>query len=246
MSPRPATLFGLGVGPGDPELLTLKALRLLREVPVLAYPAPLEGESMARSIVAGFLEEGEGEGEGEGKRIELPLRMRFDADRTSANRAYDLGARDIADHLRAGRDVAVLCEGDPFLYGSFIYLFGRLSGRFPIEVVPGVSSVLACSAALGAPLSALDDRVAVIPATRAEDEIERLMDSVDSAAILKAGRHLEKIARVLERLGLLDKARYIERAGLPGQRIRPLAEARAEGGPYFSMVLVHRRGEAWR
>ena len=234
----PAVLFGLGVGPGDPELLTLKALRILRAAPVLAYPAPLTGESMARSIVAEHLDAGE--------RIEIPLRMNFDTDRTSANQAYDAGAEAIALHLQAGRTVAVLCEGDPFLFGSFIYLFGRLCGRFPIEVVPGVSSIQACSAALGAPLSALDDRVAVIPATRAEDEIERLLAVVDSAAIVKAGRHLPKIARVLERLGLLDKARYIERAGLPEQRIRPFAEAAAAGGPYFSMVLVHKRGEAWQ
>lgn len=238
MSSPSATLFGLGVGPGDPELLTLKALRILRAVPVLAYPAPLTGESMARSIVAGFLDGGE--------RVEIPLRMSFVADRASANQAYDAGALAISGHLQAGRDVAVLCEGDPFLFGSFIYLFGRLCDHFPIEVVPGVSSVLACSAALGAPLSALDDRVAVVPATRAEDEIESLLAVVDSAAIVKAGHHLGKISRVLDRLGLLDKARYIERAGLPGQRIRPFAQAAAEGGPYFSMVLVHKRGEAWR
>ncbi|MEO5375188.1 MAG: precorrin-2 C(20)-methyltransferase [Alphaproteobacteria bacterium] len=229
-----STLFGVGVGPGDPELLTLKAVRIIRAAPVVAYPAPLEGPGMARSIAAAFVTPGT---------IELPLRMSFDLDRVSANAAYDAGALAIADHLTAGRDVAVLCEGDPFFFGSFIHLFGRLCDRFAVEVVPGVTSVAACGAALKFPLAALDDRVAIIPAGCPEDELERLLAGVDAAAIIKAGRHLAKLVRVLERLGLVDRARYIERAGLPDQRIRPLAAAAADGGTYFSMVLVHNAAE---
>lgn len=230
-------LFGIGVGPGDPELLTLKAVRILGAVPVVAYPAPLDGPGMARTIAAAHI--------GDGK-VEIPLRMSFDLDRISANAAYDVGAEAIAAHLAAGRDVAVLCEGDPFFFGSFIYLFARLGDRFPVEVVPGVTSVAACGAALGSPLAALDDRVAIVPAGRSEDEIEDLLARADTAAVIKAGPHLAKLGRVLDRLGLTGKARYIERAGLPGQRIRPFADAVADGGPYFSMVLVHKRGEAWR
>jgi precorrin-2/cobalt-factor-2 C20-methyltransferase len=230
------TLFGIGVGPGDPELLTLKAARLLKQAAVIAYPAPLQGDSLARSIVAAHLPAGV---------EEIVLRMAFDPAKR-ADDAYDHGAEAIAGHLAAGRDVAVLCEGDPLFFGSFVYLFARLGERFEVEVVPGISSVMACAAVLGHPLTARDDALVVIPAPRPEEEIERLLAAAESAAIMKLGRHLPKVWRVLNRLGLSDHAVYIERAGQPGQRIRPLAEAAADpAAPYFAMILVHRRGKAW-
>ena len=230
------TLFGIGVGPGDPELLTLKAARLLKQAAVIAYPAPLQGDSLARSIVAAHLPAGV---------EEIVLRMAFDPAKR-ADDAYDHGAEAIAGHLAAGRDVAVLCEGDPLFFGSFVYLFARLGERFAVEVVPGISSVMACAAVLGHPLTARDDALVVIPAPRPEEEIERLLAAAESAAIMKLGRHLPKVWRVLNRLGLSDHAVYIERAGQPGQRIRPLAEAAADpAAPYFAMILVHRRGKAW-
>jgi precorrin-2/cobalt-factor-2 C20-methyltransferase len=228
------TLYGIGVGPGDTELLTLKAARLLGQVAVIAYPAPLEGEGLARSIAAAHVPAG---------RIEIPIRMGFTADRAGTEAAYDSGAAAIAEHLDAGRDVAVLCEGDPFFFGSFIYLFARLSPRFAVEVVPGVSSIMAAGAALQAPLAAWDDAVAIIPATRPEAEIERLLEAVDAAVIMKVGRHWPKVRGVLGRLGLTGKARLIERVGLPGQRI--LAADTADELSYFSIILVHRRGNAW-
>ncbi len=230
------TLFGLGVGPGDPELLTLKAVRLLGRTTVIAYPAPLEGDSMARSIAAAHLPAGA---------EEIALRLPFDPAKR-ADDVYDAGAVAIAGHLAAGRDVAVLCEGDPLFYGSFLYLLARLAGRFPVEVVPGVSSMMACAAALGHPLTARDDALVVIPAPRPEEEIERLLAGAEAAAIMKLGRHLPKVWRVLSRLGLAEQAVYIERVGLPNQRIRPLAEAVLDPAPpYFAMILVHRRGKAW-
>lgn len=230
------TLYGLGVGPGDPELITLKALRLLKAAPVLAYPAPENGDSFARSIVAGHLPGGQ---------TEIVLRMPMMAERFPAQEVYERAAREIGEHLAAGRDVAALCEGDPFFYGSFMYLFGRLAGRFPIEVVPGVSSLTACAAALGAPLAARDDVLTVIPATLAPHALAQHLRDAEAAAVIKVGRHLLKLRRVLRLLGLLDRARYVERATLAEQRILPLAEVGAESAPYFSMVLVHRRGEAW-
>jgi precorrin-2/cobalt-factor-2 C20-methyltransferase len=230
------TLYGLGVGPGDAELLTLKAARIIRDAPVLAWPAPLEGEGLARTIAAPHIPAG---------KTEIAIRMPFTVDRTQTDAAYDRAAEDIAGHLSAGRDVAVLCEGDPFFFGSFIYLFARLSHRFTVEVVPGVSSVMAGAAALAAPISAWDDAVAVVPATKDEAEIAALLAHAEAAVIMKVGRHLPKVLRVLERLGIKDKARYIERVGLPGQRILPIDAAEAEGAPYFSLILVHRRGEAW-
>jgi precorrin-2/cobalt-factor-2 C20-methyltransferase len=230
------TLYGLGVGPGDPELITLKALRLLQSAPVIAYPAPENGDSLARAIAASHLPGGQ---------TEIAIRMPLDAGRFPMEAVYDNAAREVAGHLDAGRDVAALCEGDPFFYGSFMYLFGRLSGRHHVEVVPGVSSLLACAAALGAPLAARDDALAVVPATLAEDALAARLADVDAAAVIKIGRHADKLRRVLDRLGLLDSARYIEHATMADQRILPFSEASGRA-PYFSMVVVHARGEAWR
>ena len=229
------TLYGVGVGPGDPELLTVKAARLIGGAGVIAYPAPLEGDSLARSIAARYIQAGT---------TEIALRMAFDPARR-ADDVYDAGAEAVAAHLEAGRDVVVLCEGDPFFFGSFVYLFARLKDRFKVVVVPGVASVMACAAVLGHPLTARDDALVVIPAPRPEAEIEQLLRGAEAAAIMKLGRHLPKVLRVLDRLGLTAQARYVERAGQPGQRIRTLAEAAIDGAPYFALILVHKRGNAW-
>ncbi len=231
------TLYGVGVGPGDPELITLKAHRILRTVPVIAWPAPLEGESMARRIAAPHLPDG---------RIEVPIRMPLSADRFPVEDVYDKAAEALGAHLAAGRDVAVLCEGDPFVYGSFMYLFGRMVDRFPVRVIPGISSLTAGAAALGAPLAARNDVLSVVPAPLSEQEIERRLADADAAIVIKVGRHLEKLGRVLDRLGLSDSARYIEYATMENQTVLPFADVARGEAPYFSLVLVHRRGEAWR
>jgi len=230
------TLYGLGIGPGDPELITLKALRLLQASPVLAYPAPETGDSLARAIVAPHLPGGQSE---------IAIRTPMVAARFPAQEVYDRAAAEIGRHLEAGRDVAALCEGDPFFYGSFMYLFGRIAERFPVEVVPGVSSLTACAAVLGAPLAARDDVLSVIPATLETHVLAGLLRDAEAAAIIKVGRHLQKVRKVLGLLGLLERARYVERATMAEQRILPLAAMEDEGAPYFSMILVHRRGEAW-
>jgi len=234
-SARRGTLYGLGVGPGDPELLTLKALRILCAAPVLAYPAPIDGDSMARAIAAPHLPGGQ---------IEIAIRMPLDAARFPAEEVYAAAAQDIAVHLEAGRDVAALCEGDPFFYGSFMYLFARLADVHQVEVVPGVSSPMACAAALGMPLAARNDVLSILPAPLAEDLLKARLEACDAAAIVKVGRHIAKVRRVLQELGLDSRARYIERASLAAERILPLSEA-ADPAPYFSMILVHRRGAAW-
>ena len=235
-SNAPGTLYGLGVGPGDPELLTLKALRIIRAAPVLAYPAPSEGESLARAISAPHLPGGQ---------IEIAIRMPLDAKQFPAEDVYGPAAREIAGHLRAGRDVAALCEGDPFFYGSFMYLFERLTDDHKIEVVPGVSSPMACAAALEAPLAARNDVLSILPAPLDEGSLAARLEVCDAAAIVKVGRHIAKVRRILQSLGLENRARYIERASLAAERILPLSEA-PDPAPYFSMVLVHRRGEAWK
>jgi precorrin-2/cobalt-factor-2 C20-methyltransferase len=225
-------LYGLGVGPGDPELLTLKALRLLRAVPVIAYPAPAHGDSFARSIVAAWIEDRQRE-----IAIRIPMRPEPPPDAI-----YDNAAAVLAAELEHGRDVALLCQGDPFFYGSFVNLFSRLAGRYQIEIVPGVSSLTACATAAALPLVSRDQSLAVIPATLDETEIADRLAEADAAAILKLGRHIAKVQRVLDRLGLLDRAVYVEHATLTSQRIAPLASINPGDAPYFSMALIRRGG----
>jgi precorrin-2/cobalt-factor-2 C20-methyltransferase len=231
------TLYGVGVGPGDPELITLKAHRILQAVPVIAWPAPLEGDSMARTIAAPHLPGGQ---------AEIPIRMPLVTERFPAEAVYDRAAENIDKHLAAARDVAVLCEGDPFVYGSFMYIFARLADRFAVQVVPGVSSLTAGAAAMGMALASRNDVLSVVPAPLAEEELERRLADADAAVIIKIGRHLDKLKRVLDRLDLTNTARYIEYATMDNQVVLPFAEAALGKAPYFSLVLVHNRGEAWQ
>lgn len=227
-------LYGLGVGPGDPELLTLKALRLLRAVPVLAYPAPEHGDSFARSIVAAWIE-----------RHQREIAIRFPMRPGPPPLAiYDAAAAELGAELDSGRDVALLCQGDPLFYGSFINVFTRLAGRYWIEIVPGVSSLTAVAAAAAVPLVSRDDTLAVIPATLEEDQIAARLAACDTAAIVKLGRHLKKVRRVLDRLGLLDGAVYVEHATLSTQRIELLSAVELDEVPYFATALIGRSRRA--
>ena len=230
-------LYGLGLGPGDPELITLKAWRILRAAPVVAYPAPDDGASFARSIVAQWLSPAQ---------IEIAIRIPMEIARFPAQEVYDHAAVEIGAHLDAGRAVALLCQGDPLFYGSFMYLFGRLSARFRCEIVPGVSSLGACAAAAGFPLAARNDALAVLPAGLDDDALARRLETCEAAAIIKLGRHFARIRVLLTRLGLADKARYVERASLKSERVLPLDAVAPDEAPYFSMILLHRRGEAWK
>ena len=230
------TLYGLGVGPGDPELITLKALRILERTRVLAYPAPEEGESLVRSIVADHLD---------GHHQEICIRMPMVAARFPAQEVYDRASAELARHLDAGRDVAMLCEGDPFFYGSFMYMFGRMAEHHAVEVVPGVSSLMACAATMGAPLAARNDVLSVLPATLSSETLEQRIRDVDAVAIIKIGRHLRRVRAVIEAMGLTEHARYVEHATMASEKILPLAEVAEGTAPYFSMVLLHARGNAW-
>ena len=225
-------LYGLGLGPGDPELLTVKAVRILGTVAVVAYPALEDGDSFARSIAAAHLRPGVDE---------IVMRVPMSTDPKAAIAAYDKAAVDIAAALAAGNDVAVLCQGDPFFYGSFMYVHERLAGRFAVEVVPGVTSLTAVAAAGGRPLVARNETLAVLPATLPEETLSDRLAGADAAAIVKLGRHLPKVRSVLTRIGRAADAVYVERASLPQQRVASLAQAPDEA-PYFSMVLVPGRG----
>ena len=236
-TPMSARIYGLGVGPGDPELITVKALRLLRQAPVVAYPAPEEGASFARAIVARWLVPAQ---------VEIAIRVPMASERFPADAVYDRAADEIGAHVAAGRDVAVLCQGDPFFYGSFMYLFARLAARFPVDVVPGVSSLGACAAAAQWPLAAREDALLVLPASLPAEDLERRLAPAEAAAIIKLGRHFAKVRDLLARLGLADKAHYVERASLAAERVLALDAVDAASVPYFSMILLHRRGGASR
>lgn len=228
-------LYGVGVGPGAADLVTMRAARLIGAAKVIAYPTLAGGESFARSIVADLIAPGV-----ENIAIDVPMTTA----REPAQAAYDAGAARIAERLAAGRDVVCLCEGDPFFYGSFMYLHARLSGRFETEVVPGVTSVSAGAARAGRPLVARNERLTILPGPMEAADLEARVAGADAVAILKVGRHLDKIRAVFARLGLIDRALYVERATLPREVIVPLARAEAPA-PYFSMILMTRGADPW-
>jgi precorrin-2/cobalt-factor-2 C20-methyltransferase len=227
-----ARVWGIGVGPGDPELLTLKALRLIRAADVIAYPAPEQGESFARRIVSPHLS---------GAQREIAIRMALGDGSFPKADVYDGAAARILEEVAHDRRVAVLCEGDPFFYGSFIYLYERLAGHCPVAVVPGVSSLMACAGAAEVPLALRNQSLTILPGPLPESELRCRLSVCEAAAIIKVGRHLPKIRAVLEELGLTDHAHYIERASLNAQRILSLRALGDSEAPYFSMILVRGR-----
>lgn len=225
-------LYGIGVGPGDPELLTLKASRLIAALPVIAYPAPNEGESTARMIASAHLSP---------EKTEIAIRVPMRPGEVPG-KIYDGAAEEIAAHLEAGRDVGVLCEGDPLFYGSFMYLHERLAHRFPCTIVPGVTSLTACAAAAGRPLVARDGTLTMLPATLGDAELERRLAQGDAVAILKVGRHLPRVRRILERDGRATTAIYVAHATRGDERVTRLDDPAVTEAPYFSMILVPAEG----
>ncbi|OIP75029.1 MAG: precorrin-2 C(20)-methyltransferase [Oscillatoriales cyanobacterium CG2_30_44_21] len=222
------SLYGVGIGPGDPDLLTMKAHRIITTVPVIAYPTMENGKVLARAIVADFIRP---------EQIEVPMPLPFSVERSSQP-YYDIAAEKIAEHLEVGRDVAVLCEGDPMLYGSFMYIFRRLSDRFHTEVIPGISSTFASAAMLGAPLTFRNDVLSIMPATLDADTLRDRLAVADAAIIIKLGRHFAKTKSILQELNLWERALYIERATLPNQVIKPISEVDPDNVTYWAIVMI--------
>lgn len=228
-------LYGVGLGPGDPELITLKAARLIGAADVVAYPTLAGAESFARAIAADLIGPGT---------PEIVMDVPMSVERAPAQAAYDEGAAAIRSALDRGHDVVCLCEGDPFFYGSFMYLFARLSGDYRVEVVPGVTSVTACAARAGLPLAARNERLTVLPGPLPETELRDRIAGAESVVIMKVGRHLAKIRAVIDDLGLTPQAVYVERATLPEEVVLPLADA-PQTAPYFSMILLTKGADPW-
>lgn len=229
------TLYGVGLGPGDPELITLKAARLVENATTIAYPTLAGGDSFARAIAADLIGKGVRE-----IRMDVPMTTA----REPAQAAYDAGAAEIAEVLETGEDVVCLCEGDPLFYGSFMYLNARLAGKFTVKVIPGVTSITACAAVSGKPLVARNERLTVLPGPMDQATLRKRIAGAEAVAIMKVGRHLPKLRAVIADLGLTDAATYIERATLPEQIVLPLSQA-PEKAPYFSMILLTKGADPW-
>lgn len=231
------TLYGVGVGPGDPELMSLKAARILMAAPVIVFFAKKGNPGQARRIVNGHLNP-----EAELLRLDYPYTTELPAGESAYQSAlaafYDASAASIAERLDAGRDVAVLCEGDPFFYGSYAHLHERLSPRHRCEVIPGITAMSGCWTRAGVPMTCGDDGLAVLSGTMDEDRLVERLANCDAAVIMKVGRHLPKIRAAIDRAGLLDRAVYVERGTMPEERIVRLADKPDDEAPYFSIVLV--------
>jgi len=230
-------LIGIGVGPGDPDLLTLKAVRALAEAEVMAFFAKAGNASHARAIAVRHLRGGV---------VELPLLYPVTTELPKCSASYrgaladfyDGAAAKIAAHLDAGRRVVVLCEGDPLFYGSYMHLHVRLSSRFASEIVPGITGMSGCWSSAGVPIAQGDDVFTVLPATLPESELARRLADIDAAVVMKVGRHLSKLRRALASSGRLDRALYVERGTMADAKMIPLTAKSDDEAPYFSVVLI--------
>ncbi len=237
---RTGRLFGVGVGPGDPELMTIKARRVIESSPVVAYPVARHGRSVARRVAEPYLRRSQ---------LQIPLRYPVTTEDTdhpdgyegALRDFYDASAAELAAHLDAGHDVAVLCEGDPFFYGSYTYLHERLAGRYDTEVIPGVTSFSAAAASTGTPLARRDEVLTVIPGTLAPEAVAARLRSTDAAVVLKLGRTFARVQEAAERAGVASRSVYVERASSCPRALGGAARGAGRGA-----VHVAGAGAGWR
>lgn len=231
------TLFGVGLGPGDPELVTIKAARVIAEADVVAYHSARHGRSIARGIAAPYLRDGQIE-----EHLVYPVTTET-VDHPGGyagaiEEFYTVAAERIAAHLSAGRNVALLAEGDPLFYSSYMHLHTRLTERFNAVIIPGVTSISAASAATATPLVTGTEVLSVLPGTLGTAELSRRLADTDAAAIMKLGRSYPAVRQALSDSGRLDEAFYVERASTAGQRVLPAADVDDAAVPYFSLALL--------
>jgi precorrin-2 C20-methyltransferase/precorrin-3B C17-methyltransferase len=230
-------LYGVGLGPGDPDLVTVKAARLIAEADVIAYHSARHGRSVARAIAEPYLR---------GDQIEEQLVYPVTTETTGHPGGYDgaiesfysEAAARLMAHLEAGRDVALLAEGDPLFYSSYMHMHKRIDGRYPTQIVPGVTSVSAASAALSMPLVEGDDVLTVVPGTLSAEQLAERLVGADAVAIMKIGRSYAGVQRALKEAGRLEHAYYVERASATVQVTKPAAEVDSATVPYMSLVIV--------
>ena len=237
INPDHGTLYGLGLGPGDPELMTFKTVRLLGQADIVAYPTARAGSGVALGIVRAHLRPDQ-----ELLPLVYPVTAGPEADapdyRDRIRAFYDETAAELAGYLEQGRDVAIPCVGDPFFYGSFMYWYDRLSARFKTVVVPGISSTAAGPVAAGIPLVFRRAVLTIIPGTLPEQEIARRLAATDAAVIIKLGRTFARVRRALDSAGMLERAVYVERASWENERVLPATAVDGSTVPYFSIIFV--------
>lgn len=242
-SARAGTLYGIGVGPGDVRYLTLRAAGLVRSVDVVAFFAKKDHPGNARRIVTPLLEPSRAE-----LRLEYPVTEEVPASSAEYQQKigvfYRQSAAVLAALLKDGKSVGLLAEGDPFFYGSFMHMWRRLAGDFPVEVVPGVTGMSGCWTSARTPITWGDDMLAVLPGTLGESQLVERLRLTDAAVIMKVGRNLPKVRRAVEAAGLLARAIYVERGTMADERIVPLGDCTDPRGAYFGMVLIPGQGRA--
>ncbi|UTS79821.1 precorrin-2 C(20)-methyltransferase [Phaeobacter piscinae] len=233
------TVFCAGLGPGDPDLMSVRSHRMITGARHIAYFRKAGRKGQARAIVEGLLAEGVTE-----HAMEYPVTTEIHFSDPEYNRVlaefYDQWADTLAE-IAKDEDVVVLCEGDPFLYGSYMHLYTRLQGRAEQEIIPGITGMSGCWTASGQPITWGDDVLTVAMATLSEDELAKRAAETDALVVMKIGRNLPKLRRALERAGRADDAWLVERGTMPGQTVQKLSEITGEV-PYFSIVLVHGQG----
>ncbi len=240
-APPTGRLYGIGLGPGDPELLTVKAVRLLQAAPVIAYFAKAGRRGNARGIADQWIS---------ASSEELPLAYPVTTELPFAETAYiaalggfyEDSAASIAAHLLSGVDVALLCEGDPFFYGSFMHIFIRLKERFSVTVVPGVTGMSGCWTTAGAPITWGDDVLTVLPGTLSATVLTHRLRESDAAVVMKLGSNFAKVRDAICDAGLMERAIYVERGTMASEIVMPLKDHIGDEAPYFAMVLVPGNG----
>ncbi len=241
MTTQKGTFHGVGLGPGDPDLVTVKAVKLIESAALLTYFAKKGRRGNARAIVDKWVPQG---------KAELPLYYPMTTEThfgeevyiRSLASFYDESCAAIAEVLDRGEDVVLACEGDPMFYGSFMHLYIRLKDRYPTAVTPGVTGMAGCWAAAGLPMTWGDDQLAVIPGTLDEDGLVERLTATDAAVIMKLGSNFPKVRRAIERAGLTARATYVERGTMAGEIVLPLAAKADEPAPYFSLILIPGEG----
>lgn len=234
---RRGTLYGVGLGPGDPELVTVKAARLIGGADVIAYHCARHGRSIARGIAEPYLREGQIE-----EQLVYPVTTETTDHPGGYEGAiadfYESAAARLVEYLGAGRDVVLLAEGDPLFFSSYMHMHKRISVDFDTVIVPGVTSVSAAAAAIQAPLVEGDDVLAVLPGTLPPDELAQRLAGTHAVAIMKVSRHFDGIQDALKRAGRLDGAYYVEHASRHTQRVAPVVEVDPSAVPYMAIVIV--------
>ena len=236
---KTGTFYGVGVGPGDPGLITVKALKLIQTSPVISYLVNDKGQSQGNNIAqAAIAESGIKVVQGQ---QDIAITMPMLTERKLANAAYDDGAKQIREQLLQGHDVVFLCEGDPLFFGSFSYLLERLQEAFPCQVVPGISSVNAAASALVQPLTMLTETFVVMSGRHTDMQLLNALNNHDSIVIMKAGQARPRILALLEQSGRTNDAQYLEYIGRDNERIeKDVSKLEVEAGPYFSLFVILR------